>query len=162
MLIKGTMNQLGIGQMSDRWNRVSGGAAQRTKVFGRGTGSGVEVQGSMLLWKQPQGQSARDQKASDALETQKRRAKSFKKKGRQFQLEKRIKMFFKVKPREQRGPWVQPDKSRQADEEPSSGARDLTAAEDKGSAYPALLSFVCWFHFFFPDWEKPMAVVCQV
>lgn len=37
-----------------------------------------------------------------------------------------------------------------------------TAAEDKGSAYPAPLSFVCWFHFFFPDWVEPMAVVCQV
>lgn len=72
------------------------------------------------------------------------------------------KNVFKVKPWEQRGPWLQPDKSRQADEEQSSGARERTAAEDKGSAYPALLSFVCWFHFFFPDWVKPMAAVCQV
>lgn len=69
---------------------------------------------------------------------------------------------FKVKPWEQWGPWLQPDKSTQADEEQSGGARERTAAEDKGSAYPALLSFVCWFHFFFPDWVKPMAVVCQV
>lgn len=62
------------------------------------------------------------------------------------------KNVFKVKPWEQQGPRLQPDTSREADEEQSGGAGERTAAEDKGPAYPALLSFVCWFHFlFFPD-----------
>lgn len=140
------------------------------KAGGGRVGAGV---GGRLLWKQPQGQTEHDQRPSDALQTQleerekkiPQKEKSLKKgaKTRQsISTRTKNKNVFKVKPWEQRGPWLQPDKSRQADEEQSSGARERTAAEDKGSAYPALLSFVCWFHFFFPDWVKPMAAVCQV
>lgn len=148
------------------WIGVGGSGRQG----GGRVGAGV---GGRLLWKQPQGQTEHDQRPSDALQTQleerekkiPQKEKSLKKgaKTRQsISTRTKNKNVFKVKPWEQRGPWLQPDKSRQADEEQSSGARERTAAEDKGSAYPALLSFVCWFHFFFPDWVKPMAAVCQV
>lgn len=160
---KGLM-QTGLGQRSELgW----------VGVEGRGGGQGGGGGGGRLLWKQPQGQTEHDQRPSDALQTQleerekkiPQKEKSLKKgaKTRQsISTRTKNKNVFKVKPWEQRGPWLQPDKSRQADEEQSSGARERTAAEDKGSAYPALLSFVCWFHFFFPDWVKPMAAVCQV
>lgn len=138
-------------------------------VFGGGRGWGAGGVEGLLLWKQPQGQTEHDQKPSDALQTQlegggKKKRNHWKgaKTRQSISTRTENKNVFKVKPWEQQGPWLQPDKSRQADEEQSGGARERTAAEDKGSAYPALLSFVCWFHFFFPDWVKPVAVVCQV
>lgn len=35
-----------------------------------------------------------------------------------------------------------------------------TAVQDRGTSYPAQLSFVCWSHCFYPDWMKSQAVFC--
>lgn len=35
-----------------------------------------------------------------------------------------------------------------------------TAARDRGTSYPAQLSFVCWSHCFYPDWMKSQAAFC--
>lgn len=35
-----------------------------------------------------------------------------------------------------------------------------TAVQDRGTSYPAQLSFVCWSHCFYPDWMKSQALFC--
>lgn len=87
----------------------------------------------VLLWKQPQGQTEHDQRPSDALKCNWRKKKPKRKKkiikrgpkqDSQFLTRTKNKNVFKVKPWEQRGPWLQPDKSRQADEEQGGGGNE--------------------------------------
>lgn len=55
-------------------------------------------------------------------------------------------------------PLVQWEKSKESWYEGSSSYN--TAVQDRGTSYPAQLSFVCWSHCFYPDWMKSQAAFC--
>lgn len=79
------------------------------------------------------------------------------KQDRQFQPVARVKCA-QVMPWEWTEPLVQWEKSKESWHEGSSSYN--TAVQDRGTSYPAQLSFVCWSHCFYPDWMKSQAAFC--
>jgi len=107
-----------------------------------------------MLWKQPQGQT-RMIKGLVMLWERKKKILKKAKTRQSISTRTKDKNVFKVMP------WEQASAAAREIKTSRWRRQCIRVAEDKGAAYPVRLSFVCWFHCFFPDWMKPKAVVCQ-